>query len=164
MRNSLFIVFIPVIFWVAIVSIIVSVSKSGRRVQRPTQMRTTRNTSTQRYVGGGSSFSKPKPTIKTNSERPKMKEGLFDMSLGKVDDKKKKSSIGKSFRNTDFDVYEAKGRLKDLVSGYDKELKTSKVKMKRASHMQYSHTYDGHEPWDDCLPKEKDPWDPDFYA
>ena len=55
-------------------------------------------------------------------------------------------------------------RKKDFVSGYDRKLKTDRVSQHRAQRRQYSHTYDGHEPWDKCMPKEKDPWDKDFYV
>ena len=36
-------------------------------------------------------------------------------------------------------------------------------KVKRGENMRFSHVYDGHEPWDKCIPPEKDPWDKDFY-
>lgn len=36
-------------------------------------------------------------------------------------------------------------------------------KVKRGENMHFSHIYDGHEPWDKCIPPEKDPWDKDFY-
>lgn len=36
-------------------------------------------------------------------------------------------------------------------------------KVKRGENMRFSHIYDGHEPWDKCIPPEKDPWDKDFY-
>lgn len=36
-------------------------------------------------------------------------------------------------------------------------------KAKRGENMRFSHIYDGHEPWDKCIPPEKDPWDKDFY-
>ena len=46
------------------------------------------------------------------------------------------------------------------TTGYDRTYIDTQSNRRR----QYSHTFDGHEPWDDCLPKEKDPWDKDFYA
>lgn len=36
-------------------------------------------------------------------------------------------------------------------------------KVKSGENMRFSSTYDGHEPWDKCIPPEKDPWDKDFY-
>lgn len=149
-----FMIILPVVFWLFIVMLIIAVSKPKHR---PTQMRT----GTQTRAG---SFSRPKQTIRTSADRPRMQEGLFDMDLGrKTTEKKKGFSLG-AFRNTKFDDYSAKGRKKDFVSGYDKKLSKGGYATKRAANMQYSHTYDGHEPWDECLPKEKDPWDKDFYT
>lgn len=73
-----------------------------------------------------------------------------------------------SFGNSDFDDYskgkkQSDGHAKKTSAGYSRSMANNEDKMHRASHMQYSHTYDGHEPWDDCMPKEKDPWDEDFY-
>ena len=93
-----------------------------------------------------------------------MQKGLFDMKLGKGTEKKQKSGDFGMFRSTDFDDYSAMGRKKDFVSGYDKKFARGGRRTQRAAGMQYSHTYNGHEPWDKCLPKEKDPWDKDFYA
>ena len=144
-----FMVLIPFLFWLFIVMLIIAVSKSGAKSRRPGRARAPQRMATSR---------KPAQNGRVSSVRPKMQEGLFDMSLGKDSTSKKKMSLG-SFRNTGFDKYETKGRRKDLVTGYDRT-----VNVKRAANMQFSHTYDGHEPWDKCLPKEKDPWDKDFYA
>ena len=148
-----FMIMLPVIFWAFIVMLIIAVS---RPKHRPGQ------------TGGRSrsrpgSFTKPRQTVRTSAARPKMREGLFDMNLGKKDERKKGLSVG-SFRNSDFDDYSTIGRKKDFVSGYDRKLSKNTARHRRAATMQYSHTYDGHEPWDKCLPKEKDPWDKDFYV
>ena len=157
-----FIVLLPMIFWVFVVMLIIAVSKPRRR---PTQ--TGRGSSPgQRYPAGTqtkSSFSKPRTTVKTSGQRPKMQEGLFDMNLGQKTAGGKKQPA-KSWRNSDFDDYSTIGRKKDFVSGYDRTLSKGSYKARRSADRQYAHTYDGHEPWDKCLPKEKDPWDKDFYA
>ncbi len=151
-----FMILLPVVFWAFIVMLIVAVAKPKRRPGN-----TGGRMATQPRPG---SFTRPRQTIRTSSDRPKMKEGLFDMDLGKKTAEKKKGPSFGSFRNAGFDDYSAKGRKKDFVSGYDKKLAKGGYATKRAAGMQYSHTYDGHEPWDECLPKEKDPWDKDFYA
>ena len=100
---------------------------------------------------------------RVSAQRPQMEKGLFDMDLNRKSPQKDKKTVSFGpLRNTGYDKYEVKGRRKDLVTGYNKKLKDSPIQMRRAQGMQYSHTYDGHEPWDKCLPKEKDPWDPDF--
>ena len=149
-----FVVLLPILFWIFILMLIIAVSKPKRRP-------------TQRYQSGTQNrggYSRPTQTVKTTSARPQMQKGLFDMNLGKGAEKRQKSGDFGMFRNTEFDDYSAKGRKKDFVSGYDKKLAKGGKRAKRAAGMQYSHTYDGHEPWDKCLPKEKDPWDKDFYA
>ena len=161
--NIGFVVLLPIIFWIFILMLIIAVSKPKRR---PMQSRGG-DSPTQRYLSGTQSrggCSRPKQTIKTTSARPQMQKGLFDMKLSKDTEKKQRSGDFGMFRNTEFDDYSAKGRKKDFVSGYDKKLAKGGKRAKRAASMQYSHTYDGHEPWDKCLPKEKDPWDKDFYA
>ena len=90
-----------------------------------------------------------------------MREGLFDMKLGKTPQKKEKQGI---FTNTGFDDYSVLGRKKDYVTGYDKKYAKANMWSGQSAAKQYSHTYDGHEPWDKCMPKEKDPWDKDFYT
>lgn len=73
--------------------------------------------------------------------------------------------LGKSFFNSDFDTYTSYSERQSTakyVSGYDKDYLRGGANFKNSLKMQYSHTYDGHEPWDDCLPKEKDPWDKNF--
>ena len=139
--NLSFLVLLPVVFWFFIVMLVIAVSKPKHRP-------------TQHYSGRLAE----KPTF----NRPKMREGLFDIKLGKSAQKKEKQGI---FTNTGFDDYSVIGRKKDYVSGYDKKYaKSNSVWVRQSTAKQYSHTYDGHEPWDKCLPKEKDPWDKDFYA
>lgn len=60
-------------------------------------------------------------------------------------------------------------RMSDEVkysTGYNKNLEPSEhnPRFAKSRIKQYSHTFEGHEPWDSCLPKEKDPWDKDFRA
>lgn len=148
-----FMIMLPVIFWAFIVMLVIAVSKPKRR---PGQ-------TVGRSRSRPGNFTKPRQTVRTSAARPKMQEGLFDMNLGNKGEKKKGLSAG-SFRNSDFDDYSAKGRKKDFVSGYDRKLAKGSYSHRRAATVQYSHTYDGHEPWDKCLPKEKDPWDKDFYV
>lgn len=64
--------------------------------------------------------------------------------------------VGKLFskKNSGFDDYPARNISK-------KEF--GKIHIKNADSMTYSHIYEGHEPWDDCLPKEKDPWEKGFF-
>ena len=149
-----FVVLLPILFWIFILMLIIAVSKPKRRPA-------------QRYQSGAHSrggYSRPTQTVKTTSARPQMQKGLFDMNLGKGAEERQKSGDFGMFRNTEFDDYSAKGRKKDFVTGYDKKLAKGGKRAKRAAGMQYSPTYDGHEPWDKCLTKEKDPWDKDFYA
>ena len=146
-----FLMIVPVLFWLFIVMLIIAVSKPKRRPQ-------------QNYrKDSGYGQSGTKRTVRKSFDRPKMQEGLFDIKLGKSGSKKadKKNTI---FGNTDFDDYSVIGRKKDYVSGYDEKYAKENMWSRRSTAMQYSHTYDGHEPWDDCLPKEKDPWDKDFYT
>ena len=142
--NFAFVFLLPVVFWLFIVMLIIAVSKPRRRPRS--------RTSRGRTVQSSRSFT-----------RPQMQKGLFDMDQGRKNEKKKEFSFG-SLRKGGYDDNSAKGRKKDFVSGYDKRLKEDGYRQKRAANMQYSHTYEGHEPWDKCLPKEKDPWDKDFYA
>ncbi len=144
-----FLMIVPVLFWLFIVMLIIAVSKPKRRPQRNYR----KDSATQRY----------RQTTRKNFERPKMQEGLFDIKLGKSVGRKaeKKNTI---FSNTGFDDYSAIGRKKDYVTGYDKNYSKENMWSRHSTAMQYSHTYDGHEPWDECLPKEKDPWDKDFYT
>ena len=146
-----FVMLLPFVFWIFIVMLIIAVSSSGKSRRN---VQTRQRTTAQRYP------SARKNTGRVASTRPQMEKGLFDMKLDREKPKQKKSfSLFDVLTKTGFDKYDAKGRRKDFVDGYDRT-----INVKRARHMQYSHTYDGHEPWDDCLPKEKDPWDKDFYA
>ena len=144
-----FLMIVPVLFWLFIVMLIIAVSKPKRRPQQNYR----KDSAPQRY----------QHTARKSFDRPKMQEGLFDIKLGKSGGKKadKKNTM---FGNTGFDDYSAIGRKKDYVTGYDKKYSKDNMWSRHSSAMQYSHTYDGHEPWDDCLPKEKDPWDKDFYT
>lgn len=148
-----FLVLLPVIFWAFIIMLIIAVSKPKHRPANSRQAQSKRG-----------DFHIPRQTVRTTSARPQMQKGLFDMKQGSKTAKKEKSSDFGMFRNTDFDDYSAMGRKKDFVSGYDKKYAKNSQMTRRAAGMQYSHTYNGHEPWDKCLPKEKDPWDKDFYA
>ena len=150
--NFAFIVLLPVVFWCFIVGLIITVAKPKRRGQSATR------TVSQRNTAGRVT---PRRNTKLNFDRPKMREGLFDINLGKKPQKQTKNTM---FSNTGYDDYSVIGRKKDYVSGYDKKYSKENVWSRRSTAMQYSHTYDGHEPWDKCLPKEKDPWDKDFYA
>ena len=146
-----FMMLLPFVFWIFIVMLIIAVSSSGK-TRRNVQSR--QRTTAQRYQP-----SLRKNTGRVASARPQMEKGLFDMKLGREKPRKEKSfSLSDMLNKTGFDRYEAKGRKKDFVNGYDRT-----INVKKAQYMQFSHTYDGHEPWDDCLPKEKDPWDKDFY-
>ncbi len=71
-----------------------------------------------------------------------------------------------SFRDAGFDDYSSASHSQRVktTTGYNRKLATDEHAMRHSANMQYSHTYDGHEPWDKCMPKEKDPWDKDFYA
>ena len=152
-----FMVIVPVLFWLFIVMLIIAISKPKHR---STQMGRG-SSATQRYPGNISDRVAPHPSGKTNFDRPKMREGLFEMKLGKSEEKKKSTSF---FSNTDFDDYSVLSRKKDYVTGYDKKYAKGGVWARQSKAKQYSHTYDGHEPWDKCIPKEKDPWDKDFYV
>ena len=148
--NLLFITIVPIVFWLFMLMLIIAVAKPRRR---PTQM----GRNDQRYSAGTVGRVSPRQSTKTNFDRPKMQEGLFEMKLGSPNVKKKDSGI---FSNTGYDDYSAIGRKKD----YDKKYAKGSIWAKRSTAKQYSHTYDGHEPWDKCMPKEKDPWDKDFYT
>jgi len=148
MENIMFMAFIPMLIWIGIVAGIVAAVKGNfRRKSSQRQPMARRRTAPRRMP-----------------QRPQMQKGLFDMKTDKNSPKPKISfSMGKSFRNTDYDEYTARGRRKDVVTGYDRKI-SGGTSYRRAAGMQFSHTYDGHEPWDKCLPKEKDPWDKDFYT
>lgn len=68
--------------------------------------------------------------------------------------------FGGLFQNTGYDDYSSIGS----ASGYNRDIFDDKNAMANAFRVQYSHTYDGHEPWDKCLPREKDPWEDGFYS
>ena len=158
--NLILFILFPVFIWRFVILVIINAVKGNFKNSpghRAVQSRT---------ASAGRSFTKQRPTVKMSYERPQMQKGLFDMDLskGKTARKEKTLSGGGMFSNTDFEDWSAKGRKKDFVSGYDRKLQTNRASQRRARGMQYSHTYDGHEPWDKCLPKEKDPWDKDFYA
>lgn len=149
----LFVAFFPMVIWIGAIAAIVAAVKGnfkkspGHRAQQKGDV------------------AKSRQNGRVTSQRPQMQKGLFDMNLDRRQTAKEKKgfSFGSS-RNTGFDTYEAKSRRKDFVDDYDRKLSKSSKTASRAAGMQFSHTYDGHEPWDKCLPKEKDPWDPDFYA
>lgn len=155
--NLIIFIMFPFLIWLFILLVIINAVKGNFK-------KSPGHRSQQTTVNRNRGYTKQQPTIRMSADRPKMQQGLFDMNLGKGKKEKKSFGFGTSHGNSDFDKYEARGRLKDFVSGYDRKLKTNKVSQRRARNMQFSHTYDGHEPWDDCLPKEKDPWDKDFYA
>ena len=154
--NLSFLVLLPVVFWFFIVMLVIAVSKPRRRSSSTSRG----GLGSQRHLSGTSGRFTSRESSKS-FERPKMREGLFDIKLGKSTQKKEKQGI---FTNTGFDDYSVIGRKKDFVSGYDKKYAKGSVWMRQSTAKQYSHTYDGHEPWDKCLPKEKDPWDKDFYT
>ncbi len=54
-------------------------------------------------------------------------------------------------------------RQRGSMTGYSRK-NSYGAAYRKARNMRFSHMYDGHDPWDDCIPKEKDPWDKDFYA
>ena len=153
--------FFPFLVWaIGIGAIMLAVKGNFKRANRRSA-----NSVPRHSRQTGRSFSKPQPTVRMSARRPQVEKGLLDMDLSREKKTKEKKGISfGSFRNTGYDTYETKGRRKDLVTGYNRKIKGSRQRMRRARGMQYSHTYDGHEPWDKCLPKEKDPWDPDFYA
>ena len=147
-----FMLIVPVLFWMFVVMLIIAVAKPKHR---PTQ--TGRGSSVAQNYGRVAS----RQSTKTNFDRPKMREGLFEMKLGKSEEKNKSTSF---FSNTGFDDYSVLSRKKDYVTGYDKKYAKGGIWARQSKAKQYSHTYDGHEPWDKCIPKEKDPWDKDFYV
>ena len=144
--NFAFIVLLPVVFWLFIVMLIIAVDKPKHRPQ-------------QTYRNGGPQRHTAKPTF----NRPEIQKGLFDIKLDKLPRRQAKQKPS-MFGNTGFDDYSVLSRKKDYVSGYDKKYSKENIWSRRSISRQYSHTYDGHEPWDECLPKEKDPWDKDFYV
>ena len=155
--NIAFFMIVPILFWLFVLMLVIAVAKPKRR---PTQ--TGRNqTYTQSYSTGASGSVTPRQSTKPAFNRPEMREGLFEMKLGKSEEKKKTSTF---FSNTGYDDYSVLNRKKDYVSGYDKKYSKESIWSRQSSAKQYSHTYNGHEPWDKCLPKEKDPWDKDFYV
>lgn len=133
---ELLFLFLPVFLWIFIFELIVSVGRSRRG-----------------RMSGRSAKSAQRGREPRQFSRPKVQEGLFEMKVG-----------NKAEKTADLGEYSPKGRKKDFVSGYDKKYAFDRHSKRRAAEKQYSHTYDGHEPWDKCLPKEKDPWDKDFYA
>lgn len=161
MSNLAFILvaFFPMVIWIGIIAAIITAVKGNfKRTSRPGQSADSRRKPAVNKAG------RPQTSIRTSGNRPQMQKGLFDMDTGEKPAKPKMTfSLGKSFRNTDFDEYTARGRRKDVVTGYDRKI-SGGTSYRRAAGMQFSHTYDGHEPWDECLPKEKDPWDKDFYT
>ena len=149
-----FLTLVPIIFWLFIMMLVVAVAKPSRR---PTQTGRTN----QRYSASTTGRVTPRRNTELSFDRPKMQEGLFEVKLPKSSAKKKDGGF---FSNTGYDDYSTIGRKKDYVSGYDKKYAKGSVWARQSTAKQYSHTYDGHEPWDKCLPKEKDPWDKDFYT
>ncbi len=140
---TLFFMLFPFIVWVGIVAaIVMAINGNFRRRGRG---RTVRNNG------------RVNPTIQLSGEMRKPAKKTAGRNSGGVERKRF------SFGNSGYDTYETKGRKKDFVSGYDRRVAGGE-NYRRAKGMQYSHTYNGHEPWDKCLPKEKDPWDKDFYA
>ena len=157
----LFMPIVMFIIWFAVISIIVTVMKTvisgGARQSQPQSRR-------------------PAPTVQTRRE-PQRREpkplGSFETVFPETkttatqQEESRATTLHKSFHNSDYDNYEkhrARGRSKDYTTGYDKRYSKGGTGYRQSKSMQYSHTYDGHEPWDDCLPKEKDPWDKDFYV
>lgn len=139
--------FFPILMWIFIVLMVVAAKSSIRhsKNQQTNIPQTPQNSRVQPLQNRNNTYSRnPSPGA------TKKKYGLNN----------------RSFHNNDFDsyeMYEAKGRKQDYVSGYDKKFNHNGRNYKHNAEMQYSHNYNGHEPWDDCLPKEKDPWDKDFY-
>ncbi len=131
---NIIVLFFPMIVWMIIVGVIVGMVKANAASR-----------SRARRTG----YTRPQPG------RPQMQRDLFEARKPA----RKNRGVGK----TSFDDYSPKGRKKDFVDGYDKKY-TDRRAYRQAGRTQYTHTYNGHEPWDKCLPKEKDPWDKDFRA
>lgn len=105
------------------------------------------------------------PLGQTTKSQPSARQ-IYNTVTKQVSDSKKEKigTVGGGFMKSGYDKYDTKEkRGQKYVSGYDRRF-SGGVVQRRAEGMQFSHVYDGHEPWDDCLPKEKDPWDKDFYS
>lgn len=143
-------------------------TSSARRqnIQRPVGARTGVQNRTTGFVQASS----PSVNRRTyNRKKPRVKDQVFTSldPLHRLKERIYSRKANASFFNSDFDDYSsvsAKGPKADYVSGYDRNYADGSSARRYNLGMQYSHTYDGHEPWDDCLPKEKDPWDKDFYT
>ena len=141
---------------------------SARRqnIQRQSGMRTAVQNRTTGFV----QTSKPSANRQVYSnKKPRAKDQVFTSldPLHRLKERVYSRKANSSFFNSDFDDYSAvraRGPKTDYVSGYDRNYADGSSARRYNLGMQYSHTYDGHEPWDDCLPKEKDPWDKDFYT
>lgn len=135
--------------------------------------RSTHSNSRGSIRGGKTGFVQPSKPYANGQNRPRKKPQAKDQvftsldPLNKLKERVYSRKANASFFNSDFDDYSsvsAKGPKADYVSGYDRNYADGSSARRYNLGMQYSHTYDGHEPWDDCLPKEKDPWDKDFYT
>lgn len=141
-------------------------SARRRTIQRHASVRT----GAQNRSAGFVQTSRPSANGRSyNRKKPRAKDQVFTSldPLHRLKERIYSRKAHASFFNSDFDDYSsvsAKGPKTDYVSGYNRNYADGSAAHRYNLGMQYSHTYDGHEPWDDCLPKEKDPWDKDFYT
>ena len=145
-------VLIYVVVFVIIISTIVAISRARRRnrnASRTIQSSPEYNRAYNQLTGKNSAGTVSTATVARNEKisEAKAKKAQKDLEMGRSTPERK-TFAGKERRND------------RTVTGYDRNFVSSRSETAR----QYSHTFDGHEPWDDCLPKEKDPWDKDFYA
>lgn len=158
----LFSAIVPLIINFLIIIIISSIVKKAIS-HKPANKNTIQTYNGRNYnAGSNGNFNMSKPNLNTTIQKPKVQKSTINVSNEQSE--QQKYDLHRSFKNTEFDTYRAKGLKKDFVSGYDKKYSDGTVRHYHSENMQYSHTYDGHEPWDSCLPKEKDPWDKDFKA
>ena len=155
MSSSIFLI-IFAIFYVAVIVIIITVAVSIGKARRRSRDVARAAQASPEYTRAYNQLTGRNSTGRVSAATMSRNEKISDAKVKKI---QKDLELGRS--TPERKTFAGRERRNDrTVTGYDRNFVSSRSESAR----QYSHTYDGHEPWDDCLPKEKDPWDKDFYA
>ena len=158
---SIFFVSIWVIVLVSIISAFVKIGRAGKNVSSRRRNSAEYNEAYRQLTGRNTSRNSAGRVSAASAQR---NENISDANAKRAQ-KQLELGSSSSARKLGYDDYSKASRKNrtarsKTTSGYDRTYIDNSSNRRK----QYSHTFDGHEPWDDCLPKEKDPWDKNFYS
>lgn len=140
--------FIPFIVWILGVALIIGKAAAAKNAQGERK-----NNFERRYNPQTKSW-ESRPISYTSAQNSSSSQSQYSSG-----DKSNGAPAYKGDAQSRFDE-------KNYDAGYDRryEKDTGGIRYEQSRIKKLSHTFDGHEPWDKCIPKEKDPWDKDFRA